>query len=102
RRRRPFFSAALEGDDHRQEITKDDSDPGQGHEAGKAIQVMEKLEFCHRESMTSFSSEGKRSFPRKSGEFSGFWTEKLPTKKPEEPVLPAPPRTGVEPDRVPE
>jgi hypothetical protein len=35
--------------------------------------------------MTGFSPEGKRAFPWKSPGLSGFWSEKLPTKKPEDP-----------------
>jgi hypothetical protein len=36
--------------------------------------------------MTAFSSEGKRGFPWKSRDLSSFWSEKSPTKKPEDPI----------------
>jgi hypothetical protein len=49
-----FFSAALQGDNHGARITEQASDPGQGYKARKPIQVVEQLEFGHRESMTGF------------------------------------------------
>jgi hypothetical protein len=62
-RRKPFFSAPTQGDDHCQRIAKDPPNFGNGYEAGEAIQVLEQFEFCHRKSMTSFRPERKRKFP---------------------------------------
>ena len=78
--RRSRTKAALEGDDHHPGVTKDAVDLGQGNAAGEAVQVMEQLEFRHRESVTSFSSEERSHFPRKSVEFNSFTTENHPPK----------------------
>jgi methanethiol S-methyltransferase len=87
RRHRSFFSAPLQGDNHRSGITKDALDRGQRYEAGKAIQVVEQFENCHRPSMTSFSPEGKKGFPRELPGSRGFLGRKPPTKKREEPLF---------------
>ena len=49
----------MQRDDNGQGVTEEAADPRKGYEAGKAIQVGEGLEFCHRESMTGFLRKGK-------------------------------------------
>jgi hypothetical protein len=53
-------------------IAKDATNPRDWHEAGKPIQVLKQLEFCHRQSMAAFSQEEKRDFPRKTSPFSAL------------------------------
>jgi hypothetical protein len=55
----------LQGDNHGVGVTEAAADPGKGHKAGKPIQVVEQLEFGHRERMTGFLHEGKTAFPGK-------------------------------------
>jgi hypothetical protein len=58
-----------------------------GNEAGEAVEIVELLVFGHRLSMTTILPEGKRAFPWKRQGIIGFQSEKLPTRKPEEPVI---------------
>jgi hypothetical protein len=52
----------LELDNHGLGVTEKSPDGGNGYEAGKPIEVVEQLEFCHCHSMTSFSTKGKTIF----------------------------------------
>jgi hypothetical protein len=58
-----------------------------GNEAGEVVEIVELLEFGHRISMTTISPEGKRAFPWKKRGNMDFKSEKLPTRKPEEPLM---------------
>jgi hypothetical protein len=72
--------AAVQGDDNGQVVTEETLDPGEGYKAGKPIQVVEELEFGHRESMTSFLPEGKTAFPENCREFVPSQAESYPLK----------------------
>ena len=62
RRCKPFFSAAPEGDDHRRGIAKEAVDLRKRYEPREPVEVMKKLEYCHREIMTTFSPGEKMTF----------------------------------------
>src|SRR5262249_11097774 len=94
RRRKPFCSAAPEGDDHRPRVAKDTPDLGLRNEAGESVEVVELLELGHRQSMTRFPREGKSGFSWKSRGFTGCQGRKLPTRKREEPSFSITPGRG--------
>lgn len=76
----------MEGDDDRVGIPEDAADMGLGNEAGKPIQILEELEFGHRQSMTRIPQEGKSSLLRKSRGFYGFEVKNHPLESPKSPV----------------
>jgi hypothetical protein len=55
----------VEGDDHRQGLTKDTPDGGPRNKAGEAVEIVEEFEFGHRNSMTRIPPRGKGGFPGK-------------------------------------
>jgi hypothetical protein len=55
----------LEGDDHDVGIAEQAADTGLGNESGEPVQILEELEFGHRQSRTRIPQEGKSSFLRK-------------------------------------
>jgi hypothetical protein len=75
-----FFSATLQGDNHGAGVTEAALDPWEGYEAGKPIEVVEKLEFGHRGSMTRFLHEGKTLFPGNYRLFARSRAESYPLK----------------------
>ena len=75
-----FFSATLQGDNHGEGVTEAAPDPWEGYEAGKPIEVVEKLEFGHRGSMTRFLPEGKTHFPGNYWLFVRTQAESYPLK----------------------
>jgi hypothetical protein len=77
---REFFSAALELDNHSLGVTENAPDGGNGHKARKSIEVEEQLEFCHRNSMTSFSSKGKTIYSENCGVSGAPQAESYPLK----------------------
>jgi hypothetical protein len=87
RHSKPFFSVAPQGDNHRVRVAKESPDPCLGNEAGEPVEVVELLEFGHRQSMTRIPQEEKSVFPRKSRRFMHYQGRKVPTRKPEEPLL---------------
>jgi hypothetical protein len=72
----------LQGDDDRVGIPEDAADVGLGNEAREPIQVLEELEFGHRQSMTRIPQEGKSRFLRKSRSFYGFEVKNYPLESP--------------------
>jgi hypothetical protein len=75
----------LEGDDDRVGIPEDATDVGLGNEAGEPIQILEELEFGHRQSMTRIPQEGKSGLLRKSRGFYGFEVKNHPLESPKSP-----------------
>jgi hypothetical protein len=73
-----FFSAALEGDDHRLGLAEDAPDLGLGDEAGEAVEVLEVLEFSHRSSMTRIPPEEKSDLSWKSRVSTATKAERCP------------------------
>lgn len=68
----------MEGDDHGVGIAEQTADAGLGNESGEAVQVLEELEFGHRQSMTRIPHEGKSRFLRKSRGFCSFEAKNYP------------------------
>jgi hypothetical protein len=68
----------LEGDDHGVGIAEQTADAGLGNESGEPVEVVEELEFGHRQSMTRIPQEGKSRFLRKSRGFCSFEAKNYP------------------------
>jgi hypothetical protein len=77
----------LEGDDDRVGIPEDATDVGLGNEAGEPIQILEELEFGHRQSMTRIPQEGKSGLLRKSRGFYGFEVKNHPLESPKSHIM---------------
>jgi hypothetical protein len=73
-----FFSAALQGDDHGVGIAEDAANPGSGHEAGEAVDVLKSLAFGHPRIVTSSPRRGKATFAGESGEKGASVIESYP------------------------
>jgi hypothetical protein len=58
--RRPFFSAPLEGDDHRPRIAKDPMDTGQGFKPREPVQVPQLSSCSHAFIVTGFPRKEKK------------------------------------------
>jgi hypothetical protein len=72
----------LEGDDHGVGIAEEAADAGLGNESREPVQVLEELEFGHRQSMTRIPQEGKSRFLSKSRGFCGFEAKNYPLESP--------------------
>ena len=85
KRRRAFFSAPPQGDDHRQRVAEDASDLALGNEAGEAVEVEEAFDFGHPRIVTSSPSRRKAAFAGKRRGKSALAIESYPhdfTKSP--------------------
>jgi hypothetical protein len=58
--RRPFFSAPLEGENHRLRIAKDPMDAGQGFKPREPVQVAQLSSCSHGSIVTSFPRQEKK------------------------------------------
>lgn len=59
-------------------IAEQTADACLGNESGEPVQVLEELEFGHRQSMTRIPPEGKSCFLRKSRGFCPFEAKNYP------------------------